>query len=213
MRISSPYATNYTIFAHFKKDDWLCHLANHESHFFILIKEEIEQLFLRTGNYLKYLNFDDLYSLAVEVTVSQFNKNIIKKTDWFFGLCDDNKMIYKKIKSRIVNNCRNLFDKKRKINVLNLEAHFKNECSEFYEIDSNFDDLLKIAKTEPIKFKEALKSLYFDLDFDDFENLAKLGGFSNFEILGFDPSEMPKFRQIKSENGNTQLTLNFEDKD
>lgn len=55
----------------FTKNDWIKNLTNFDSDFYVLIKEEVEELFFNTNGYLNYLDFESVYRLSVEMTIYQ----------------------------------------------------------------------------------------------------------------------------------------------
>lgn len=201
MQKLSPHSKNCTkiypmvnLFENMTKYDWIQHLQNFESDFYILVKEEVQQLFFKTGNFVPlHASFDELYSLSVQDTICQFSKNIMRKKDWLLDGYSDNNLIYKKIKQRLVNNIRNLFDPKRRTNVLTIGTALEythNERKAIYcSIDTDTDDVLSLIKTKPQVFKKYLKKIYYDLENDDFNYLLSLSKFNVNDVLGFYPTD------------------------
>ena len=145
---------NYQIsflFNSFTKKEWIKELINVDSNLYFLIKEEIEEFFYKTGNYLTCLDFESCYQLAVEATIRQVEKNIKRKKKCFFEIKNNNNsLIYKRIKERLLNNLKNLFDKKRKINVLNINLLIMDNIYESYELDTTtLLDLKKLVNSDP----------------------------------------------------------------
>ena len=64
------------LFDSFTKNEWLKELTESDSNIYALIKEEVEELFLKTGGYLIFIDFDSCYKLAVEATIRQVKKSI-----------------------------------------------------------------------------------------------------------------------------------------
>lgn len=138
------------LYSTFTKSDWMKELSNSNSSFYILVKQEVEAFFYNTGGYLNYLDFDSIYKLAVEVTKSQIEKSIKKNKKCFFeNEFNDNFISYTKIKQRLNNNLKNMYDSKRKINVLNIDLWLMNSVYVNYEIDTTLWDLKKLANSNP----------------------------------------------------------------
>ena len=138
------------LFNSFTRNDWIEELTNVDSNLYFLIKEEVEEFLYNTGGYLTYLHFEACYQLAVEATIEQVKKSIRKNKKCFFEIeNNDNSLIYKKIKERLLSNIRNLFDKKRKINVLNIDLLIMDNIYESYEIDTTLWDLKKLVNSNP----------------------------------------------------------------
>ena len=66
------------VFKVFTKKDWIENLTNIESDFYVLIKDEVEELFYNTNGYLNYLDFESVYKLSIEMTIQQIKKKAIK---------------------------------------------------------------------------------------------------------------------------------------
>ena len=138
------------LFKSFTKSDWIKELTDVDSNLYFFIKEEVEEFFYNTGGYLTYLDFESCYKLAVEATSRQIKKSIQKNEKYFFEIKNNNNsLIYKKIKERLVNNLKNLFDEKRKINVLNIDLLIMDNIYESYEIDTTLWDLRKLVNSNP----------------------------------------------------------------
>ncbi|NOR58628.1 MAG: hypothetical protein GQ474_08915 [Sulfurimonas sp.] len=206
MQTSSPYNENYikkysnaNFFENVTKNEWIQQVLNPESDFYILVKEEVQQLFFKTGCFVPlHASFDGLYALSVQDTIRQFSENLIRKKIWLFGVCTDNNLIFKKIKQRLVNNTRNLFDSKRRTNILTLRTgleyiHKEREIV-YSDINTDIDDVLTIINTQPDIFKKYLKNIYYDLDYADFNYLLSLSKYKAVDILGYDPVEKYSIR-------------------
>lgn len=137
------------LFNSFTKRDWIEELTNVDSNIYYFIKEDVEEFFYNTSGYLTYLDFESLYQLSVEATIRQVKKNIRKNKKCFFKIENNNLLIYKKIKERLLNNLKNLFDKNRKINVLNIDLWLMDSVYVNYEIDTTLWDLKKLANSNP----------------------------------------------------------------
>lgn len=160
----------------FTKNNWITELTNDDSDIYTFIKEEVEELFYNAGGYLKYLDFESCYKLAVEVTINQVEKNIFKNKKCFFEIeRNDNLLVYKKIKQRLVNNLKNLFDQKRRINVLNINLSLMDEIYKNYKIDTRIWDLQKLAISNPQIIIDNIKKLAnnFELSFIEIEELSE----------------------------------------
>ena len=182
------------LFSSFTKDQWLLELTNIDSTIYLLVKEEVEELFYKLGGYLTYLDFDSCYQLAVEITKNQINKSIKENKKCFFEVKNnDNLLVYKKVKERLVNNIKNLFDYKRKINVSNFEILLMGEIYENYEIDFTIRDLQKLIIIKP--------ELVID-------NIIKLA--NNFELTIIEIEELGEKLDIDFSNiVNLDLNLQF----
>ena len=145
------------LYSTFTKNDWMKELSNSNSNFYILVKEEVEEFFFRTKGFLNYLDFESTYSLAVEITVNQIRKSIIKQKKCFFEKKLNYIGIWNILKQRLLNNIKNLFDKKRKINLLNIEYLLLNDLYRNYENDLVIWNLQNIAKSNPHIIVEIIK--------------------------------------------------------
>lgn len=204
---------NYQIsflFNSFTKKEWIKELINVDSNLYLFIKEETEQFFYNIkGCYLTYLDFESCYKLAVEATTRQVKKSIRKKKKCFFEIeNNDNSLIYKKIKERLLSNIRNLFDKKRKINVLNIDLLIMDNIYESYEVDTTLWDLRKLVNTNPQIIIDNIIKLAnsFEITLIEIEELA--------EKLNMDFSAIPELNlsiQLKNlrKDANNQLYLDF----
>lgn len=136
----------------FTKSEWIKELINPNSNLYLFLKEDVSGLFYKIG-YLTYLlDFDSIYKLAVEVTKNQIEKTIRKNKKFFFeNEFNDNYISYTKIKQRLTNNLRNMYDSKRKINVLNIDLWLMDSVyvNYEYEIATTLWDLKKLANSDP----------------------------------------------------------------
>ena len=138
------------LFNSFTKRDWIEELTNVDSNIYYFIKEGVEEFFYNTGSYLTYLDFESCYKLAVEATIRQIKKSIKKNKKCFFEIKGNNNLlIYKIIKERLLNNLKNLFDEKRKVNVLNIDLWLMDSVYVNYEINTILWDLRKLANSNP----------------------------------------------------------------
>jgi hypothetical protein len=142
---------NQMLFNSFTKNDWIKELTNVDSNLYFLAKEEIEEFFYNTGGYLTLLDFESCYILAIDATSRQVRKSIKKNKKYFFEIENNNNLlIYKKIKERLLSNLKNLFDKKRRINVLNIDLWLMDNIYESYELDTTtLLDLKKLVNSDP----------------------------------------------------------------
>lgn len=197
------------LFNTFTKNDWLRELTNIDSNIYFFIKEEVEELFFKIGGYLIFIDFDSCYKLAVEITISQIKKSIKKNIKCFFEIeNDDNPLIYKKVKERLVNNTKNLFDLKRKTNILNFEIWIIDDIYENHEIDFTIRDLQKLANIEPELIIKHLKELAnnFELTILEIEEIGEKLDINFSHIIKLDLSS--QFRNLKKA-ANNQLYLDF----
>lgn len=197
-----------------EKDELLVHLKNSESWLYdCYLKDECINLFQKTGGFIAIgLSDDDLYKIGVETTIMQLNKR------YFFDIKkDDNILILKKVKSRIVNNIRNYFSPTRKVNyqqfhncIIQIEAFYENSEQIIFEID--------LEKIDKESLKNGLEKVWQDsigdMDFDikDFENLCKKFGFTPLDVLVYNPYIVPKMSKQTFNNSNYQLVLIFDEK-
>lgn len=199
------------LFNTFTKNDWLSELTNIDSITYLLLKEEVEKLFFNTGNYLTYLDFDSCYKLAVEITISQIKKSFKKNVKCFFEIeNDDNSLIYKKVKERLVNNIKNLFDSKRKTNIVNFEIWIIDDIYENHEIDFTIKDLQKLVINEPEIIIDNLKTLAsnFELTIIEIEELCQKLNIDFSHIIEIDVAL--QFKNLKK-SANNQLYLSFDE--
>ncbi|MDD2887619.1 MAG: hypothetical protein PHY66_08120 [Aliarcobacter sp.] len=171
----------------------------------------MKNFFYNTGNYLNSLDFESCYSLSKEITSIQVKKNVKKNKKCFFEV-KDNSLIYKKIKERLVSNLRNLFDKDRKTNILNIENWIIDEIYYNYEIDiTTLLDLRKLANSNPQIIIDNIVKLAnnFEITSIEIEEIAeKLNiDFSNIHELNL----FLQFRNL-SKASNNQLYLTFDEK-
>lgn len=203
---------NQLSFKPFKKGEWIKELINPNSNLFLFLKEDVSELFYKTGGYLTYLlDFDSVYQLAVEVTKAQVEKSIRNNKKYFFeNEFNDNFISYTKIKQGLVNNCKNLFDEKRKLNVLNIDLWIMDNIFESYEIDTTFWDLKKLVNSNPqIIISNIIKlANSFELTISEIEELS--------EKLDMDFSAIPEilnlsleFRNLRKDVVNNQAYYSF----
>lgn len=201
------------LYSTFTKNDWMKELRNSNSNFYILVKQEVEEFFYNTGGYLNYLDFDIIYKLAVEVTKSQVEKSIKKNKKCFFeNEFNDNYISYTKIKQRLTNNLKNMYDSKRKINVLNIDLWLMDSVYVNYEIDTTLWDLRKFANSNPLIIIDNIIKLAnsFEITLSEIDELG--------EKLNMDFSTIPElnlsleFRNSRK-NANNQAFFVFEIED
>jgi hypothetical protein len=195
-----------------EKDELLVHLKNSDSWIYDLyLKDHCINLFQRTGGFIPIgLSDDDLFRIGIDTTIKQLNKR------YFFELCDDNLLILKKVKSRIVNNIRNYFSPTRKVNY----QQFQNsifQTENYYEIFEEIIFELDFKKIDQEKLKLGLKNVWedvvSDMDFDmqDFENLCDKFGFTPLDVLVYNPYIIHQMSREVSNNSDYQLVLVFDD--
>lgn len=179
-----------SFFKNYTKEKWRKELVDINSDFYEFIKDEAEELFYKTGGYLKYLDFESVYRLAVEITASQILKNLKKQKNPFFERDNiNNTDKYYLIKQRVCNNCKNVFDTNRKINVVFLQTMIIDKIYQNYEVDFAVLDVEKLLKNEPSKLILAINTLLnnYDLSHDEVIELSQKYNIdlSNFYILNF----------------------------
>ena len=215
-RMLIPFQENYnkiwqdykiSFFNSYSSEKWREELIDINSITYEFIKEDVERLFYSTRGYLQYLDFESVYKLSIEVTALQVFKNISKNKKCFFERDNlDNK--YYLIIQRICNNARNVFDSKRKINVISLQSMIMDVIYENYEIDFTVLDVEKLSKNEPAKLIFAINSLLnnYDLNYDEVLDMSVKYNIdsSNFYILNF----ANQFRNLKKASNN-QIIIDF----
>ncbi len=199
-----------SLFGSYTKEKWRKELVDINSDFYEFIKDEAEELFYKTGGYLKYLDFESIYKLAVEITASQVVKNISKNKKCFFERDNiNNNDKYYLIKQRVCNNCKNVFDTNRKINIVFLQKMILDEIYENYEVDFSVIDIQKISKYEPKKLIFAINSLLnnYDLSHEEAVELTEKYNIdkSNFSSYYFSQ----QFRILKKQS-NSQVFIDFD---
>ena len=199
-----------SLFGSYTKEKWRKELVDINSDFYEFIKDEAEELFYKTGGYLKYLDFESIYKLAVEITASQVVKNISKNKKCFFERDNiNNNDKYYLIKQRVCNNCKNVFDTNRKINIVFLQKMILDEIYENYEVDFSVIDIQKISKYEPKKLIFAINTLLnnYDLSCEEAIELTEKYNLdkSNFNNYYFNE----QFRFLRKQS-NSQVFIDFD---
>ena len=194
------------------KEELIVCLKNPESWIYdFYLREKCINLFVRTGGFISVqLSVDDLYKIGVDITINQINKR------YFFDLNNDNLLILKKVKSRIVNNIRNYFSPTRKVNYQqfrNLIVQVEDLCEIFDEIILEID--LKKINRETLKngLKKVWENSIGDnFDLIDFEELSKQFGFTPLNVLNYDPYSFAfKITKESLNNNLYQLALFFDE--
>ncbi len=114
-----------------------------KSLFYEFAKDDIAKILQISTNYnfiVEYNLFDELYSLVVETTQNHIKKSVEKNSKFIHSSMDQFEII-RKIISRMVNNFKNLFDKRYKDSI----TVYKNNL-----IDNliDYDDALSILIAE-----------------------------------------------------------------
>lgn len=217
-RMLIPFHEDYTkiwkdykisFFNSFSSKKWKEELIDINSVTYEFIKDEVEELFYKTGGYTKYLDFESIYRLSIETTASQVIKNLKKQKNCFFEKENINNIDkYYLIKQRICNNCKNVFDSKRKVNVISLETMIIDSIYENYEIDFTVLDIEKIAIKEPLKLIYALNLLLinYEVNVDEAIDICHTYNIdlSNFPILDFS-YQLKNLRKVS----NNQIVIDF----
>jgi hypothetical protein len=139
----------------------------------------------------------------VEVTINQVEKNIFKNKKCFFEIeRNDNLLVYKKIKQRLVNNLKNLFDQKRRINVLNINLSLMDKIYENYELDTRIWDLQKLAISNPQIIIDNINKLAnnFELSLIEIEELSEKLNMNFSNIVELDLSS--QFKNLRKDSNN-----------
>jgi hypothetical protein len=218
-KISIPTGKDYneiwrdfkiSFFSSFTNEKWIEELINIDSVTYEFMKDDVEELFYKTGGYIKYLDFESLYKLSTEITASQVQKNISKNKRYFFDRDNINSLDkYYLIMQRICNNCKNVYDIKRKINVVFLQTMIMDAIYENYEDDCcTIIDIEKLSKNEPAKLIFAINSLLnnYDLNYDEVLDISVKYNIdsSNFYILNF----ADQLKNLKKASNN-QIEIDF----
>jgi hypothetical protein len=218
-RMLIPFHEDYTkiwkdykisFFNSFSSKKWKEELIDINSVTYEFIKDEVEELFCKTGGYTKYLDFESIYRLSIETTASQVIKNLKKQKNCFFEKENINNIDkYYLIKQRICNNCKNVFDSKRKVNIISLETMIIDSIYENYEIDFTVIDIQKIAEKKPLKLILAINKLLnnYDLNYEELIEISEKYhiDISNIYILNF----TTQFKNLKK-SVNNQIVIDFE---
>ena len=221
-RMSIPIQRDYnkiwrdfkiSFFSSYSLETWKEELINIDSVTYEFIKDDVEELFYKTGGYIKYLDFESIYRLSIEVTASQVLKNISKNKKCFFERDNINTLDkYYLIKQRICNNCKNVFDTNRKINIVFLQTMIMDSLYENYEEDLTILDIQKLSKNEPTKLVFAINTLLnnYDLSSEEAIELSQKYNISlsNFNILNF----ANQFQYLKK-SVNNQIFIDFYDEE
>ncbi|NCB14119.1 MAG: hypothetical protein EOM78_21230 [Erysipelotrichia bacterium] len=198
-----------SLFGSYTKEKWRKELVDINSDFYEFIKDEAEELFYKTGGYIKYLDFESIYKLAVEITASQILKNLKKQKNCFFERDNINTLDkYSLIKQRICNNCKNVFDKNRKINVVFLQTMIMDTIYENYEIDFTIIDIEKLSKNEPSKLVLAINSLLNNYDLT-YEEALELSEKYNIDKSNFSSYYFSKQFKILKKQSDNQIFIDF----
>jgi hypothetical protein len=219
-KISIPARENYnqnwrdfkiSFFNSYSLETWKKELINIDSITYEFIKDDVEELFYKTGGYIKYLDFESIYKLSIEITASQVQKNISKNKKCFFERDNINSLDkYYLIMQRICNNCKNVFDINRKINVVFLQTMIMDAIYENYEDDCcTIIDIEKISKNEPAKLVYAINSLLnnYDLSYDEAVEISQKYNIDSSNFLVFNFSN--QFRNLRK-LANKQIIIDFE---
>lgn len=221
-RMSIPTQRNYneiwrdfkiSYFKDYIKEKWLNELLDINSFTYELCKDDVERLFLSTGGYFGVLDFEGCYLLAKEVLKKQLLKNIHKKRICFFEKnVLTNQDVYIKIVQRLTNLIYNLFDEKRKNNVINVQIWILDKIYENYEIDFNVEDIKKIAYKKP---EELISSIFlllnnFELEVDELIEICEKYNIDKSNFTSYYFSE--QFRILKKQSNN-QIFIDFYDEE
>ncbi|WP_323658464.1 hypothetical protein [Aliarcobacter butzleri] len=200
-------------FQDYTKEKWLNELLDINSFTYELCKDDVERLFLSTGGYFGVLDFEGCYLLAKEVLKKQLLKSIHKKRICFFEKnVLTNQDVYIKIVQRLTNLIYNLFDEKRKNNVINLQIWILDKIYENYEIDFNVEDIKKIAYKKP---EELISSIFlllnnFELDADELIEICEKYNIDKSNFNNYYFSE--QFKILKKQSNN-QIFIDFYDEE
>ena len=200
----------YFLFKNNEKKDWIDGLLNDDSNIYNLCMEPVEELFNNTGGYLKCLDFSSVYKLAVEITKKQVEKSILKNEKCFFeNELNDSLISFNKIKQRLVNNIKNLFDKKRKINLFNKENWIIDTIYKNYEIDTTIWDLEKIAKNNPKVIIQNIINLSKNFEITK-DEIIELGEKLDIDFTHLFENELSISTSNIQKDRNNQLILIFD---
>lgn len=200
------------LFENLSKKEWIEEqLSNTDSAFFQIIGEEVEEFYYKViKNNHSILHFDDMYNIAKQVTIMQIQKSLNKNKRCFFEdkiNIENTSMYYHRIKSRLLNNLRNL-QQPRRINVLDVPHLIISDIYTNYEIDFTVIDVEKIAIKEPSKLIFAINSLLnnYDLSYDEAIEITQKYNIdsSNFLIFNFSY----QLRNLRKSTNN-QIVIDF----
>ena len=197
------------LFKSYTKEKWLSELMNINSFTYELCKDDVERLFLSTGGYFSVLDFEGCYLLAKEILKEQLLKNIYKNKVYFFEKnSSTNQDIYKKIIQRLTNLIYNLFDTKRKNNVINLQIWILDKIYQNYEIDFSVEDIKKIANKKPEKLISSIYLLLnnFELEVDELIEICEKYNIDKSNFTSYYFSE--QFKILKKQSNN-QIFIDF----
>lgn len=214
-----PIARNYnellqdfqiSLFSTYTKDKWFEELTNSNSITLELLKDDVESLFYKTGGYLDLFYFDDCYLQSKKILANQIYKSISKNRVCFFEQnTKTTKDIYLKVVQRLTNNLYNLFDIKRRTNIINLQTWIIDEIYQHSEIGFILADIKKIANKEPLKLISAIYALLntFELKTDELIEICEKYDIdkSNFSTYYFSI----QFKSLKKQSNN-QIVIDFE---
>ncbi len=201
------------LFKSYTKEKWLSELMNINSFTYELCKDDVERLFLSTGGYFSVLDFEGCYLLAKEILKEQLLKNIYKNKVYFFEKnSSTNQDIYKKIIQRLTNLIYNLFDTKRKNNVINLQIWILDKIYQNYEIDFSVEDIKKIANKKPEKLISSIYLLLnnFELEVDELIEICEKYNIDKSNFTSYYFSE--QFKILKKQSNN-QIFIDFSDEE
>lgn len=194
-----------SFFESYTRVKWMEELTDVNSITYEFMKDDAEKLFYCTGGYLKYLDFDSIYKLSTEITASQVQKNISKNKKCFFERDNINSLDkYYLIMQRICNNCKNVFDINRKLNVVFLQTMIMDTIYENYEDDCcTIIDIEKISKNEPAKLVYAINSLLnnYDICYHEAIEISEKYNIDSFSFSN-------QFRNLKKASNN-QIVIDF----
>lgn len=137
-----------------------CLKETSESFFYEFAKDDVSKILLKTTNYkfiVEYFLFDELYPLAVKDTREHIKKVVEKKSKFIH--CDmDHLEIIDKVISRIVNNFKNLFDKRYRGSVT---IYKNNLLDDLMHFDDAFSILIAEEEAKLEKEKDELITAAF----------------------------------------------------
>ncbi len=218
-QIQIPFGRNYneiwrdfkiSYFQNYTQEDWLNELMDIDSFSYELFKSDVEELFISTGGYFQVLDFEGCYLLAKEVLKKQLLKSLSKKQVCFFSKnVVTNIDVYRKIVQRLTNLIYNLFDNKRKNNIVNLQIWIIDEVYQNYEVDFTVIDIEKLSKNEPNKLVFAINYLLnsYDLSCEEAVELTEKYNIDKSNFSSYYFSE--QFRILKKQSNN-QIFIDFD---
>lgn len=162
-----------------------------------------------------FADFDSTFSIASKMLKSTISKVHLKGVKRILS-CEKIDETANWIVARLLNNMQNITQNNNYANYFKIDikddVDYRLICEDddFMQIDIK-NDLQKIDRdTLKIGLKKAWnEGMYDDFDVFEFEKLCKDFDFNSFDVLGYDPKEIPKFTTLAVAGGHQQLAFVF----